>query len=243
MSFAALAGRTVVLTRPLQQSLQLERELIAHGAHVVQMPLIAIAQPTDNGEALRNALHNVQQYEWLVVTSANGAAQVAPTLSQLSTRPKLAAIGKATADALGSEVDFVPTIARGDELVAQFPTGNGRVLLAQAQDVDGAVAEGLRARGFVVDAVDAYKTEAVVPSHDDMELAQHADAVVFYSGSAVRSWCAAFGSTTPRAVVAIGKPTEAVARAMALHNVVGATEPTSDAVLVALRGLFHRPNP
>lgn len=243
MSFTALAGRTVVLTRPMQQSLQLERELIAHGAHVVQMPLIAIAQPTDNGVALRNALHNVQQYEWLVVTSANGAAQVAPTLSQLSTRPKLAAIGKATADALGVEVDFVPTIARGDELVAQFPTGSGRVLLAQAQDVDGAVAEGLRARGFVVDAVDAYKTEAVTPTRDDMELAQHADAVVFYSGSAVRSWVTAFGSTTPRAVVVIGKPTEAVARAMALHDVMVASEPTSDAVLVALRGLFQRPNP
>ena len=130
-----------------------------------------------------------QQYDWVVVTSANGAAQVAGALSQTNIRPKLAAVGKASADALGVEVDFVPTIARGDELVAQFPRGSGRVLLAQAQDAGGAVADGLRARGYVVDAVAAYATEIVVPSSDDMELAQRADAVVFYSGSAVRSWC------------------------------------------------------
>jgi len=243
MNSTSLAGRTVVLTRPLQQSIQLERELIALGAHVVQMPLIAIALPLDKGEALNTSLANLQQYEWLVVTSANGAAQVAGALSQMSVRPKLAAVGKATADALGVQVDFVPTIARGDELVAQFPQGSGRVLLAQAQDVDGAVADGLRARGYVVDAIAAYSTEAVAPSNDDMELALRADAVVFYSGSAVRSWCAAFGATSPKAVIAIGKPTEAVSHASALRNVAVASEPTTDAVVAALHGLFQQPNP
>ena len=243
MNSTSLAGRTVVLTRPLQQSIQLERELIALGAHVVQMPLIAIALPLDKGEALNTSLANLQQYDWLVVTSANGAAQVAGALSQMSVRPKLAAVGKATADALGVQVDFVPTIARGDELVAQFPKGSGRVLLAQAQDVDGAVADGLRAHGYVVDAIAAYSTEAVAPSNDDMELALRADAVVFYSGSAVRSWCAAFGATSPKAVIAIGKPTEAVAHASALRNVAVASEPTTDAVVTALRGLFQQPNP
>ena len=243
MNSTSLAGRTVVLTRPLQQSIQLERELIALGAHVVQMPLIAIALPLDKGEALNTSLANLQPYDWLVVTSATGAAQVAGALSRMSVRPKLAAVGKATADALGVQVDFVPTIARGDELVAQFPKGSGRVLLAQAQDVDGAVADGLRARGYVVDAIAAYSTEAVAPSNDDMELALRADAVVFYSGSAVRSWCAAFGATSPKAVVAIGKPTEAVAHASALRNVAVASEPTTDAVVAALRGLFQQPNP
>jgi uroporphyrinogen III methyltransferase/synthase len=243
MNSTSLAGRTVVLTRPLQQSIQLERELIALGAHVVQMPLIAIARPHDKGEALQASLAHLQQYDWVVVTSANGAAQVAGALSQTNIRPKLAAVGKVSADALGVEVDFVPTIARGDELVAQFPRGSGRVLLAQAQDAGGAVAVGLRARGYVVDAVAAYATEAVVPSSDDMELAQRADAVVFYSGSAVRSWCAAFGATSPKAVVAIGKPTEAVAHASALRNVVVASEPTTDAVVAALRGLFQQPTP
>jgi len=243
MNSTSLAGRTVVLTRPLQQSIQLERELIALGAHVVQMPLIATALPLDKGEALNTSLANLQQYDWLVVTSANGAAQVAGALSQMSVRPKLAAVGKATADALGVQVDFVPTIARGDELVAQFPQGSGRVLLAQAQDVDGAVADGLRARGYVVDAVAAYSTEAVTPSNDDMELALRADAVVFYSGSAVRSWCAAFGAISPKAVITIGKPTEAVANASALRNVTVASQSTTDAVVAALHGLFQQINP
>ena len=93
MNSTSLAGRTVVLTRPLQQSIQLERELIALGAHVVQMPLIATALPLDKGEALNTSLANLQQYDWLVVTSANGAAQVAGALSQMSVRPKLAANG------------------------------------------------------------------------------------------------------------------------------------------------------
>lgn len=243
MTGTTLAGKTVVLTRPIQQSIQLERELIAHGAHVVQMPLIAIARPHDNGAALNNALASLHLYEWLVITSANGAAQVAPALLQMNVRPKLAAVGRTSAGALGVAVDFVPTIARGDELVAQFPDGNGRVLLAQAQDADGAVADGLRARGFVVDVVAAYMTETVAPSSDDMDLAQRADAVVFYSGSAVRSWCAAFGDAAPKAVVAIGRPTETAAHAVALRNVVVASEPTTDAVVAALSGLFQQHNP
>jgi uroporphyrinogen-III synthase len=243
MISGSLTGRIIVLTRSLHQSLTFEQQLIEHGAQVVQMPLIAIVEPRDQGEALRVALQQLDQYEWLVVTSANGAIHVADSLKNTATPPKLAAVGIKTANALGTKVDFIPSIARGDELVAQFPQGNGRVLVVQAEVVDGTVADGLRARGFIVDVVSAYRTEQVTPNADDMEHAVSADAVVFYSGSAVRSWCSAFGDVLPGAVVAIGKPTAAAATEAGMQHVAVAEEPTLDSVLAALCGLFPQPSP
>ena len=81
------------------------------GATVVHVPLIAIGPPADGGAALRAALNDVADFDWVVVASANGAAAVGEAVAG-APGVRLAAVGSTTAPALeaaaGRSVDLVP---------------------------------------------------------------------------------------------------------------------------------------
>ena len=89
-----LQGRTVVVTRAGDQAGRLSELLRDEGATVVEMPLIAIEDPHDDGVALRAALEELDAFEWLIVTSPNGAARVA---ALLGSRPVAARIASGVA--------------------------------------------------------------------------------------------------------------------------------------------------
>ena len=110
--------------------------LTALGATVVHVPLIEIAEPLDGGVALHQALARLAAFDWLVVTSANGARRAGPAAAD-HPAVRLAAVGPATAAALaaaasGRDVDLVPALAQAEGLLAAFPRQPARVLLAQA---------------------------------------------------------------------------------------------------------------
>jgi uroporphyrinogen-III synthase len=199
----------VVVTRAAAQSAELSDRLRALGAEVVELALVRIDDPADGGVALRRALERLAEYDWLVVSSPNGAARVSAALPA-GPPPRLAAVGTATAEALGRAADLVPTRQLAEGLVEVFPSGAGRVLLVQAEQARPILAEGLRARGWSVDVVAAYRTVSV--HHDELPPALFdADAVLFSSGSAARSWREVVGEWTPPVVVAIGPVTAAAA--------------------------------
>ena len=221
-----LAGRRVVVTRARHQAAELASLLVEAGAEPIVAPLIDIAEAADGGDALDAALHDLAAYDWLVVTSPNGARRVRASLARAgvdvrSAGVRIAAVGTATADELGVPVDLVPTRQIAEALVEQFPArttaaGSGRVLLAQAAGARPTVAVGLTAKGWDVHPVEAYRTVAVRPSSADLLRMLAADAVLFASGSAVAAWVAAFGTSTPPVVVAIGPATAATATEMGL---------------------------
>ncbi|MGH9118965.1 MAG: uroporphyrinogen-III synthase, partial [Acidimicrobiales bacterium] len=110
-----LGGVTVVITRARDQAAPLARRLADLGAHVVEAPVIDIVGPADGGAALRRAVAEAANgmYDWLVVTSTNGADRVVAALGAERTLPatRVAAIGPATAAVLeraGVVVDLVP---------------------------------------------------------------------------------------------------------------------------------------
>jgi uroporphyrinogen-III synthase len=208
---APLAGRRVVVTRAAAQSAGLSERLEALGAEVVELALIRIDEASDGGAALRHALDRLDEYDWLVVSSPNGAARVAEALrGRLPGHPLVAAVGTATAEALGRGADLVPARQVAEGLVDAFPDGTGPLLLVQAEQARPALADGLRARGWSVDVVAAYRTVTVRPDELPPALFD-ADAVLFGSGSAARSWRQAVGDWTPPVVVAIGPVTAAAA--------------------------------
>ena len=75
---SSLNGRNVVITRSIAQNESLRRLLEARGANVVEVPLIAIAEPDDEGRERDEVLHRFHEFDWIVVTSPNGADRVAP---------------------------------------------------------------------------------------------------------------------------------------------------------------------
>lgn len=231
----SLWGRRIALTRP--DAGELGEALVRLGAAVVHIPLIGIAEPTDGGAALRGVLARLDEFDWLVVTSANGARAVGDAAGRCPS-VRLAAVGAATAAVLGGlagrEVDLVAATPRVEGLLAEFPPSPvGRVLVAQADRAAGTLVDGLAAMGHTVESVVAYVTEMRPPTTAEQARLRVADAVVFASGSAVDSWVRVLGTTAP-AVVVVGPVTAAAAAAAGLTVAAVAPSPGPAGVVGAL---------
>lgn len=241
----ALVGRTVVVTRAAEQADALADMLRERGALPVVVPLVEIVSRP--GEVAALAAVHPADFDWVVVTSPNAARALSsvhpaadapaaprpvPADVPADGRPRVAAVGTATAEALtaaGWPVTLVPARQLAAGVVEAFPAGPGRVLVVQGAQAAPVLAEGLTAKGWTVAVVRPYDSVPRRPTADDRAVALVADAVVFASGSAARGWVAAFGPVTPGVVVAIGPETAAageraglkVSSTAADHSLVG----------------------
>jgi uroporphyrinogen-III synthase len=226
-----LTGARIAVTRP--EPGELADRLRALGAEVVHVPLIEIGDPVDGGAALRRALARLDAFEWLVVTSANGARRAGPAAAE-HPRVRLAAVGPATAAVLaelaGRPVDLVPALAQAEGLLEEFPRAPARVLLAQADRARPVLAEGLRAMGHDVETATAYRTTVRTPTPEETAQLRSADAVLLASGSAAEGWAAAVGAASSATVVAIGPITARVAARLGVTVAHIAPAPDVDTV-------------
>jgi uroporphyrinogen-III synthase len=210
----------VVVTRPREQAGPLVERLEALGHEVVECPLIEI-EPTDGPV-------DVDGYDWVIVTSPNGARELAKRAS--GPLPRVAAVGPGTAETLrevGVEPAFVPVVSSQDGLLAEFPRPAGRVLFAAAE---GARRRPIEALG--ADFVPLYTTRLVRP-----EKPPEGDLVVLASGSAATSF-AALGADLP--VVSIGPQTTRVAEAAGLRVTAEAETHDLEGLVAAVRSLASR---
>ncbi|HEU5243052.1 MAG TPA: uroporphyrinogen-III synthase [Gaiellaceae bacterium] len=155
-------------------------------------------------------------YDWLVVTSRNGAHELA---RRGVTANRIAAIGPATAEALraqGLHADLVATTHSQRGLREELPEGT--LLLAAA--------EGARQDVLEADFLPLYRTIELRPDPPN------ADVALLMSGSAARA-LAATGADLP--VVAIGPETAAEARAAGLSVAAVAATHDLDGLVEALR--------
>lgn len=179
----------VVVTRPRGQEQELARGLEELGHEVVVCPLVEV-------EPLGDELVDVSGFDWVIVTSVNGAHELRRRMT--GTPRRVAAIGRATAEAFGG-ADLVPAISTQEGLLAEFPRPAGRVLFAGAEG----------ARTLLVDELDAtfvplYRTRALRPARKPA-----GDLVVLASASAAR----AFGALElALPAVSIGPQTTTAAR-------------------------------
>ena len=180
----------VVVTRADAQAEPFVARLEALGHDVVRCPLIRT-------DPLGDDPIDVSAYDWVVVTSPNGAAELA---RRVTAPPRhLAAVGPGTAAVLrehGLQVDLVPAVHTQDGLLAELPPG--RVLLAAAEGARRLLVDERHA-----DFLALYRTVELHPP------APQGDLAILASASAARA-LAAIGATIP--VVAIGPQTAAEAR-------------------------------
>jgi uroporphyrinogen-III synthase len=211
--------------------------LEARGARVVEVPLIAVVEPDDEGRERDEVLQRFEDFDWIVVTSPNGADRVAPFLSAAHAAgdakrfPLLAAVGEATARSVGTPVALCAEPARSDVLAQQFPEGSGSVLVVQGNLADNQLSDDIEAKGWAVTRVVAYRTVHLRPTKEMMLPALSADVLLLASGSAATAWFDAFGASTPPYVVAMGPSTAKVAVNLGLEVSAIASEQTLDSLI------------
>ena len=241
-----LFGRTVVVTRAAHQASRLTQRLSDAGAAVVGVATIEIHDPADGGSALAAALERIDGYDWLVVTSPNGATRVLDALGDVRRLAGVgvAVIGPGTAEVFRSariEPDLIPARYVAEGLLEAFPPapeGGGRVLVAQAATAREVTVAGLRDAGWEVDVVAAYRTAPATLDDSRRDDIARADAVAFASSSAVKGFVAGVPADSwPRTAVAIGPLTAATALEAgfgrvvesAVHDLDGLVETVIDA--------------
>lgn len=196
-----LQGRVIAVTRAEQQLGEARRLFEQAGATVLDLPALVIGPP-DTWGPLDDALAELEEFHWLVVSSANGVEAVEQRLrrlgSSLAHRPrglKIAAVGRKTAarlEALGAPADFVPPQFVADSLIDHFPvSGWGlRLLLPRVQSGGRTLlAEAFGEAGARVVEVAAYESRCpeTLPAAAAEALAAGAvDALTFSSGKTVQ---------------------------------------------------------
>ena len=208
----------VIVTRAAGQIEPLALRIEALGHEVVRCPLIAL-EPTGPETV------DLDGYDWVVVTSAYGARELARRAG--GSRPHVAAIGPGTAAALregGIEPALVPEVSTQEGLLAELPRPPGRVLFAGAE----------RARRLLVDELGAdfvplYRTRELRP-----DPLPEGDLVVLASSSAATA-LAALGLDLP--AVSIGPETTRSALAAGIDVVAEADPHDLDGLVAAVAGV------
>lgn len=238
-----LAGRTVLVTRPADQSVDLVRRLRRLGGTAIVAPAIEVAPI--RSAALTRAMHDLAagEFAWITLTSrATVAVLVARLDGPKDVRAHVAAIGEGTSAAFRAWMrrspDLVPETFTTAGLARAFPRGEGRVLCARADIAPPGLEDALTAKGWSPERVDAYRTRMARSLPPDARAALRdgaVDAITFTSASTVRGFVGATGVVrgNPK-VVAIGPVTAAEARAHGLRVSAVARPHTIDGVVAAL---------
>ena len=212
----ALQGKTILVTRAAGQASQFTDLLISQGAKVIEMPTLAIAPPT-SWEFLDQAISNLSNYDWLILTSANavesffGRLKNAGQDSRALHSLQVAVVGRKTAEVLanyGISPDLVPTDFVADALVDAFlaipdHVLTGKNMLFPRVESGGreVLVEQLQQHGAIVEAIAAYESgcpEAIDPDALAAIQNQRLDAIAFASSKTVKHFCQLLDRAAPK---------------------------------------------
>jgi len=260
-----LFGRRIVVTRSPEQARPLVEELEQLGAQAIEAPTFR-PSPPDDPEALDRAAASVDQFDWLVLESANAVSRF---LGALLRGPRdlralggvaVCAIGPSTAERLlgaGLKADVVVPEFRSDNVGAHMAQirslDRQRVLIVRPDHLRDTLAQDLVGRGAAVTDLVAYRT---APASPDSPAAQELyrmlldnaiDAVTFTSPTAVGRFAALIGEEqaadllNTTVVAAIGPVTAAAAASLGINTPIVASTYTVDGLLAALVEHFRAP--
>ena len=253
-----LFGKTIVITRPEEQSESFVNGLLERGAEPFLFPVIETVPP-DDWKPLDEAIQKLDTYDGLIFTSVNGVKFFMRRINDLGKDVRelkglrLYAIGSKTekeVNALGIKVDVVPEnfVAESllDSLGKESVKGK-RFLLPRAAVARETLPDQLRKRGAEIDVPAAYRT--VRPQTDAAELSRRikegsVHAVTFTSSSTVTHFMELIGEELkPQLenipIACIGPVTAKTAEKAGLNVAIMADEYTVDGLIHALEEHFR----
>jgi len=263
-----LSGRCIVVTRPLGRDAvsasqnfrdggtpSLPERLAELGADVLEVPTIKITAPDDR-QGIVGMLLELNSYDWLVFTSANGVTAFFDLFFKRFQDlrdiggARIAAVGPATAAKLRElhlQVDLTPEAATAQKLAEAFEkyqsVENVKMCLLRAEVANRELPDALEELGAIVDDIAVYKTVAETEDRAGMGerlLESGADWVTFTSASTVEHFHARFDlpkllKKFPQMKLAsIGPETSKAIRALKLEPALEAKEHTTDGLIAEL---------
>lgn len=201
----SLTGKTVVVTRSAKASQNWIKKLTDLGAKVYNLPTITMS-PVEPDETLINILRSLDQFDWIVFTSASGISYLSQLNKQLGLKkvnkrfPAVAAIGSRTAAeaiSAGLKVTFEPSESDSQYLAQELPiVKNQRILLLRTTIASDDLPTSLQRRGAIVTDARIYQTAVLTstdPTFSKLLRTNKVDFITFASSSAVAGFMARVG--------------------------------------------------
>lgn len=235
-----LFGQRVLVTRPAEQAESLVERLEELGAETLVQPAIEISAPAD-WTPVDRALARLDQFDWLVFSSANGVRYLLERICQQHGDlrrlgpVRLAAIGPGTTEALAQyrlKADRTPDEFRAEALADALASeaAGRRFLLVRASRGREVLAERLLAAGGAVEQVVAYRSTDVPAAAPEIAAALAAgriDWITVTSSAIARSLARLFGAQLRQAKLASISPiTSATLAELGFEPAAEATEYT-----------------
>src|SRR5713226_424859 len=261
MAPSSLVGKRIMITRSALQSEELARKLSAHGAIPVVLPLVSFAEPV-NLAPLDAAITGIERFDWMILTSVQAVRAVVKRGEELNhslvgpeSKLKIASVGPVTAKAArraGLPVEYVAQTHTGAALAEEL--GNrlqgAKIFLPRSDRANPDLPPALKRHGAQVTEVIAYRT--LRPTDVDQQSLRQiaegaADAILFFSPSAVQHFAEAFGGEQllklqdKLAIAAVGPVTAKALREAGVRRTVLAADTTAAAVVDALEEHFAGP--
>ena len=201
-----LFGQRIVVTRRTEQH-HFSARLAELGADVLEVPTIKLVNPTEK-DAIVDCLLELNSYDWLVFTSANGVTSFFDIFFRRFQDlrdiggARIAAVGPATAAKLRElhlQVDLQPEKFTAKDVAAAFKKyqdiENVKMCLLRAEVANKELPQALQEEGAIVDDIAIYKTVSEMEDPTgagERLLADGADWVTFTSSSTVEHFHARF---------------------------------------------------
>lgn len=245
-----LCGKSIVLTRALEQSDNLAALAEEEGARALFYPALAIRDCPD--QSLDNALRNMGRYSHVVFTSCNSVRVFFERMKKQRKDARsffgirICAVGSSTAERLrerGLSADLLPDSHTADglwELMKQELTPKCNVLLPRAKIVRSSLAEQIRS---VCSLEEIILYETLCGGGDEETgrkiLSGNADWIVFASPSSVSNTLALLGQGGNQAlkrmkIASIGPTTARYLENLGLPPACVSSEPGDEAVIKAI---------
>jgi uroporphyrinogen-III synthase len=239
----SLQNKTVVITRAKHQAAALAHAVTEAGGQAIHCPVIEIVDPPDL-TPLKQALKQVQRYDWIVFTSANAAERFLHWKPRLNRDTQIAAVGPKTAaalESLGLKISLVAATGLAEDLVSAFQSEllrGPRILFPRALKAREVLPAALESMGAIVDVVPIYQTDPAPTAAEQVPqvMAAKPDWVTFLSASTVQRFVQISGAAALRdtKIASIGPITNQALEEVSLKPTVVAANTSAEAMAEAI---------
>jgi uroporphyrinogen-III synthase len=254
----SLSGKTIVITRDLNQAKSFVERLKNLGAKVLLFPIIKITGP-DDPDLIRTYLTDISTFEWIIFTSANAVRYFFKFKNNGRNdmhKIKIACVGKKTAEVLKAynlTSLLIPSTFTSEELlkaILKYDVRRKRILLPVSNLAGNELQEGLQTHGAFVERIEVYKNILHRNSQKEMIFQKienkSVDCLTFYSPSAINSFADLIGekgitliNTRKIPIAVIGSTTAKAARGKNLNPEIMPAKSDEDTFVEELERFFE----